>query len=67
MRIVRATREEFETEEGDIFPITPSLKENLTIEEFQKHYDFATKIINRRRDVGGHTPNTEELGQRRED
>lgn len=52
MRIVRVTREEFELEDGRIFPITPKLSEDLTIEEFQEHYNFATEAVKSSRDVG---------------
>lgn len=45
MRIVRVTKTEFELEDGGIFPITPQLLEDLTVEEFQRHYDYATSVV----------------------
>lgn len=62
MRIVRVTRIEFELENGEIFPITPPLLGDLTIEEFQKHYDYASEVIRSCPKVGGNNPNDKGLG-----
>lgn len=56
MRIVRVTREEFETADGSVFPIVPNLDEEMTIEEFQKHYDNAAEIVRSSKTLGGDDP-----------
>jgi len=45
MRILRISKNEFELENGDVFPIEPPLEKEMSIEEFQKHYDYATSIV----------------------
>jgi len=52
MRIVRATKEEFELDNGSIYPIDPPLDREMTVEEFQKHYDFAAQVVKGCEDVG---------------
>lgn len=44
-KVVKVSRYEFELEDGRVFPIIPPLEEDLTPEEFQKHYDRARNII----------------------
>jgi hypothetical protein len=63
MRIVRVTKTEFELETGEIFPITPPLLEDLTIEEFQRHYDYASEVVRGCPKVGGDDTDDKELGQ----
>jgi hypothetical protein len=67
MDIVRVTKTEFELENGSVYPIDPPLTQEITIEEFQEHYDFATQVVKSGRDVGGDDPDLEKLGQCRED
>ena len=61
MCIVRVTKDEFELKDGRIFPILPPLEEEMSIEEFQKHYDFASKVVKGSRDVGGVNSDLKEL------
>lgn len=51
-KIVRLTKEEFEVEDGAIYPINPPLEEDWTIEEFQEHYDRVRIIIEGIKNVG---------------
>jgi hypothetical protein len=44
-KVIRVTPEEFELEDGRIFPIMPPLEEDLTVEEFQCIYDKSCDII----------------------
>lgn len=67
MNIVRVTREEFELEDGSRYPIIPPLTEDLTVEEFQRHYDYAAAVVRSCQKVGGDNPDLEGLGQSRED
>jgi hypothetical protein len=61
MCIVRVTKAEYELSNGRIFPIIPPLKEEMSIEEFQKHYDYAVEVVNSFRDVGCDNSNSEKL------
>lgn len=45
MRIVRVSRDEFELEDGSVHPITPPLEQDMTPDEFQKHYDYAAAVV----------------------
>ena len=54
MRIVKISKTEFELETGQVFPITPPLLEEITIEEFQKHYDYASQVIRGCQEIRGH-------------
>ena len=67
MRIISVTRSEFELEDGEIFPIEPPLDFDISPEEFQEHYDYATSIINSREGIGRNNANTSVVGQVRED
>jgi hypothetical protein len=67
MRIVRVTRSEYELVDGSIFPIIPELSEDITVEEFQKHYDNAVEAVRSSEKVGGDNSDAEGLGQGRED
>ena len=67
MIIVRLTRDEFELSDGRIFPVIPPLMEDMTIEEFQKHYDYASQVVGGCRDVGCDNSDITDLGQSRED
>jgi len=58
MRIVKITRIEYTLENGSVLPIDPPLPEDMTIEEFQKYYDFAAQVINGCGDVGSDDANT---------
>ena len=44
-RIVRVARDEFELEDGSIYPITPPLEQDMTPDEFKRHYDYAAQIV----------------------
>lgn len=65
--VVRLTKEEFELDNGDIFPINPPLSEDMSIEEFQEHYDRACNIIKSIQNSRGNNQNLEELGLSRKD
>lgn len=67
MVIVRVTREEFELDDGSIYPINPPLIEDVTIEEFQRHYDYAAEIVRGCQKAGGDDPDVARLGQSRKD
>lgn len=67
MRIVRVTKEEFELDNGLVYPIIPPLEEETTIEEFQRHYDYAAEIVGSCEEVRSDNPDTPGLGQGRED
>jgi hypothetical protein len=45
MKIVRVTKEEFELDDGSVFPIIPTLEKEMTPDEFQKHYDGAFDFV----------------------
>lgn len=58
MRIVRVTKTEFELDTGSVYPIDPPLDEEMTVEEFQQHYDFAAQVVKGREDARSDDPNT---------
>jgi len=45
MKIIRVTKNEFELEDGSIYPIEPELDHELTIEEFEAHYGRACELV----------------------
>jgi hypothetical protein len=61
-RIIRVTKEEYETDDGSIFSINPPLLEEMDIEEFQEHYDRACNIIKGIENTWGDNQNSEKLG-----
>ena len=61
-RVVRVTREEFETEDGTIYPINPPLTTDMEPEEFQGHYDRACNIIKGIQGSRGNDEDLEKLG-----
>ena len=65
-RIVRVTKEEFELDDGSIYPINPPLLEEISIAEFQEYYDRACYIIEGIKIARGDDQNLEELGRRGE-
>lgn len=62
MCILRVSRNEFELEDGRVFPITPPLEKDISVEEFQKHYDYATEIVRSLEEAGSNYPDSERLG-----
>jgi hypothetical protein len=44
-KVIRVTKEEFELDNGEIFPIIPPLEKEISPEEFQIHYERAINII----------------------
>lgn len=62
MHIVRVTKEEFEIADGSVFPIIPNLEEEISVEDFQKHYDNATEAVRRSQTIGGDPTNNKGLG-----
>ena len=38
MRILRVDKDEFELEDGTVYPIVPPLEQEISIDEFQKIY-----------------------------
>lgn len=67
MLVVRVNKEEFELEDGSIFPIEPSLDYEPTIEEFQEHYDRACDVMRSLGDAGSLRENIARLGRERQD
>ena len=67
MCIVRVTKDEFETEDGSVYPIVPPLEEEISLEEFQEHYDYASAVVRGRKKAGGDASNHPGLGSGGED
>jgi hypothetical protein len=53
MKVTRVEKAEFELENGDVFPIDPPLREDMTPDEFQEHYDRACNLIRSIEAAGG--------------
>ena len=45
MSIIRVMKTEFELSTGEVFPIVPPLDVEMSVKEFQKHYDYAIEVI----------------------
>lgn len=45
MKVVRIELDEFELEDGSVYPIIPPLREKMPLEDFQKIYDKSYKFI----------------------
>lgn len=63
MRIIKVTKDEFTLEDGSVHPICPPLSVDMTTEEFQKHYDFASKVTRGRKDVRSDDEDTQDVGE----
>lgn len=63
-KVVRLTKEEFELDNGDIFPIEPPLEEEMSIEDFQVCYERAVNIIRGINRIGGDDEDSQEVGCR---
>lgn len=61
-KVIKVSRHEFELEDGRTFPIIPPLEEDLTPEEFQKHYDRACNIIGSFSDPESGQEHDQEMG-----
>lgn len=61
-KVVRVTRDEFETESGNVYPIVPPLEDDVTPEEFQEHYERAINLVQSIKNTGSNNKNTKELG-----
>lgn len=58
MKIIRVTKNEFETEDNQFFPIIPPLEKEINIKEFQKLYDKSHDFIKSIEDIGCDDSNT---------
>jgi hypothetical protein len=67
MRIVEVWRSGFRLSDGREFPIDPPLQEDLTVEEFQRHYDYALAVVRGCTEIGCDSANAAQLGQERGD
>jgi hypothetical protein len=65
MRVTRVTPDEFELENGDVHPIVPPLKEVMTPDEFQEHYDRALAIVQSVQDARGDSQDVAKVARRR--
>lgn len=61
-QVVRVNREEFELNDGSIFPIEPPLDYEPNVEEFQEHYTRACELAQSIKNARGDIKNTEKLG-----
>ena len=67
LRVVRVSLNEFELEDGSIFPIDPPLVEEMTPDEFQEHYEYAVTALGGHKALGSHASDAEDVGQRGQD
>jgi hypothetical protein len=63
MKVVLVSRTEFQTEDGQTFPIDPPLLEDMTPDEFQEHYDLAAAFVGSLQASGNDSSNATEMGQ----
>jgi hypothetical protein len=62
MRIFKVSKTEFELEDGRVFPIIPPLEKDMSIEEFQQHYDYAAKVVRGFEETGCDNTDSKGLG-----
>lgn len=62
MKVTRVNRVEFELENGDVFPIDPPLERDVTVDEFQEHYNRAYVVVSGIKDARSDSPNIEKVG-----
>lgn len=61
MRVVRVEKAEFELENGDVLPINPPLREGMTPDEFQEHFDRACNLVGSLQAAGRNGPNAQKV------
>ena len=44
-RVVKITKDEFKLDDGSVFPIIPPLSEEMSVDEFQEHYERACNLV----------------------
>ena len=44
-KVVKVTKDEFELDDGSVFPIIPPLSEEMSADEFQEHYERACNLV----------------------
>jgi hypothetical protein len=66
VKVVRVEKAEFELENRDVFPINPPLKEDMTPDEFQEHYDRACNLVVSVQAARGDGAESQEVVRRRQ-
>jgi len=66
-RVVRATRTEFEMDDGAIYPFFLPFDYEPSIKEIQKHYDRACDSVQGLQDDGDNNKNLARLGRQGKD
>lgn len=66
LHVVRVSLNEFELEDGSVFPIEPPLQEEMTPDEFQEHYEYAVAVVEGCQTLGSYNENTEDVGCQRD-
>lgn len=61
-KVVRLEKNEFELDDGSVFPISPPLSEKISLEEFQEHYERACSAVQSIKDTGSDDQDNTELG-----
>ena len=51
-RVVKVTKDEFELDDGSVFSIIPPLSEEMSVDEFQEHYERACNLVQSLKDSG---------------
>ena len=44
-RVVKVTKDEFELDDGSVFPIIPPPSEEMSVDDFQEHYERACNLV----------------------
>ena len=61
-RVVKVTKDEFELDDGSVFPIIPPLSEEMSVDEFQEHYERACNLVQSLKSSRSDDENTPQLG-----
>lgn len=67
MTVISVSRTEFKTKDGRIFPIDPPLSREVTLSEFQEHYNTAAAFVRSLKVVGYDSTDLETVGRGGED
>lgn len=61
-RVVKVAKDEFELDDGSVFPIIPPLSEEMSVDKFQEHYERACNLVQSIKDIGSDNENSPQLG-----
>ena len=65
-KVVKVSRTAFQMEDGAVFPISPPLGKDMSVKEFQRHYERVNHFIRGCKDFEDNSENVTSMGQGRQ-